>query len=195
MFNLRNISIRRKLTLIIMASSTVGLLLISASFIAYELITFRQSMTRDLSTLAEIIGNQSTAAITYDDRTSASEILGALRAKQRIVAAAIYKGDELFAHYPVTRTRKSESVPAHPAQAAVRFEQDHLILYHPIKLAGESIGTIYLRSNLDEMRERLLRYAGIIALFMFSSLIVTYVLSSLLQRIISKPIFHLVETA
>src|SRR5882724_7477031 len=142
-FNLRNISIRRKLTLMIMAASTVGLLLISASFISYDLITFRESMTLDLSTLAEIIGNESTAAITYDDRASATEILGALTAKHRIVAAAIYKGDELFAHYTVTRPGKSESVPAHPALAEAGFEQDHLILYHPIKLAGESIGTIY----------------------------------------------------
>src|SRR5882724_4517927 len=195
MFNLRNISIRRKLTLIIMAATTVGLLLISGSFIAYELITFRQSMTHDLSTLAEIIGNQSTAAITYDDKTSATVILGSSTARHRIVAAGIYIGNELFAHYTVKRLGGTECVPAHPALAGARFEQDHLILYHPVKLAGESIGTIYLRSNLDEMRERLARYAGIIVLFMVASLIVTYVLSSMLQKIISKPIFHLVETA
>src|SRR6266404_5997200 len=182
MFNLRNISIRRKLTLIIMAASTVGLLLISGSFIAYETITFRQSMTRDLSTLAEIIGNQSTAAITYDDKSSASEILGALASKRRIVAAGIYKGNELLAQYAVKQPGRIETVPEHPAQAGARFEGDHLILYHPIKLAGEPIGTIYLRSNLDEMGERLMRYAGIIVLFMLSSLLVTYLLSSLLQR-------------
>src|SRR5712671_4813001 len=169
MFNLRNISIRRKLTLIIMAASTVGLLLISGSFIAYDLITFRQSMTRDLSTLAEIIGNQSTAAITYDDKTSAKEILGSLTAKHRIVAAGIYKGNELFAHYAVKRTDGNESVPAHPAPAGARFEQDQLILCRPIKLAGESIGTIYLQSNLDELRQRLARYAGIVVLFMVAS--------------------------
>src|SRR6266704_1539844 len=147
MINLGNISIRRKLTLIIMAASTVSLLLISGSFIAYELITFRQSMTRDLSTLAEIIGNQSTAAITYDDKTSATEILGSLTARHRIVAAGIYKGNELFAQYAVKRSGGTEYVPAHPALVGARFEQDHLILYHPVKLAGESIGTIYLRSN------------------------------------------------
>src|SRR5260221_85467 len=178
-----------------MAASTFGMLLISGSFVAYDLITFRQSMTHDLSALAAIIGNQSTAAITYDDKTSATEILGSLAAKQRIVAAGIYRGNELLAQYVAKQAGRNEFVPAHPALAGARFEHDHLILYHPINLAGESIGSIYLRSNLDEMRERMARYAGIIVLFIVASLVVTYLLSSVLQQIISRPIFHMLETA
>ena len=58
----QDISIKRKLTAIIMAASTVALLLVSAGFVTYELVTFRRTMAHDLSTLAEIIGNQSTAA-------------------------------------------------------------------------------------------------------------------------------------
>jgi len=70
-FSLRNSSIKRKLTLIIMAASTVALLLASTGFVSYELFTFRQKMVRDLSTLADIIANRSTAALSFDNQEDA----------------------------------------------------------------------------------------------------------------------------
>ena len=97
MVRLRDISIKRKLTAIIMAASTVALLLVSAGFVTYELITYRQIMMRDLATLAEIIGDRSTAALTFDDKADAKENLKALSAKKHIVAAALYKHGRLFA--------------------------------------------------------------------------------------------------
>ncbi|MDB6064664.1 MAG: hybrid sensor histidine kinase/response regulator [Pedosphaera sp.] len=190
---LRNISIKRKLTLIIMAASTVALLLISSAFVLYELITFRQSMTRDISTLAEIIGNQSTAALAYDDRATAEEILGALSAKQHIVSACIYKDGKVFARYP--KNASPATFPLKPKVGDPTFGDDHLVLFHPVMLKGDVVGTIYLQSDLLEMRERLVRYGGIILLFMLASSLVTYFLSALLQKIISQPISHLVDTA
>src|SRR5262245_2345316 len=74
------ISIRRKLTWIIMAASTVAILLVSAGFVTYELFTYRQGMIRNLSTLADILGNRSTAALSFDNREDAEEDLSALRA-------------------------------------------------------------------------------------------------------------------
>jgi len=89
---LRDSSIKQKLTLIIMAASTVALLLAAAGFVSYELFTFRQKMIRDLSTLADIIGSQSTAALSFDNKEDAEDDLDSLQANQRIVAACIYKG-------------------------------------------------------------------------------------------------------
>src|SRR2546428_8676741 len=97
---LRNISIKRKLTLIIMAASTVALWLVSAGFITYELLTFRRAMARDLSTLADIIGTRSDAALSFDNKEDAEENLNSLRANKRIVAACLYKNNQVFAKYP-----------------------------------------------------------------------------------------------
>ena len=73
MRNLRDISIKLKLTLIIMLTSTVVLLLACMAFVIYDLITFRRSMTRDLSTIAEIIGNNTTSALVFVDQDAAEE--------------------------------------------------------------------------------------------------------------------------
>ena len=191
----QDISIKRKLTAIIMIASTVALLLVSAGFVTYELVTFRQTMTRDLSTLAEIIGNQSTAALTYEDQKVAKEILAALSAKKHIVAAALYDKDgRLLASYS-RGNNPAISFPSRPERQALRFESDALVLFHPVWVSPDFAGTLYLKSDLQEIDERFVRYAAMILLFMLASWVVTLFLSSRLQRIISRPIFHLADTA
>ena len=62
-------------------------------------------------------------------------------------------------------------------------------------MAGTFVGTVYLKSDLQEINDRFARYAAMILLFMLASLVVTLFLSAPLQRVISRPIFHLAETA
>jgi signal transduction histidine kinase/ActR/RegA family two-component response regulator/uncharacterized membrane protein affecting hemolysin expression len=195
MAGLQDISIKRKLTAIIMIASTVALLLVSAGFVTYELVTFRRTMARDLSTLAGIIGNESTSALSFKDQDRAKEILGGLSAEKHIVAAALYNNDgQLLASYAGDKS-KAEHFPGNAERETIRFENDGLVLFHEIHLDGDSAGTLYLKSDLQEMHERFVRYAIMILLFTLASWLVTLFLSALLQRIISRPIFHLAETA
>ena len=48
--NIRALSIKRKLMLITMSTSTVALLLASIGFVAYDLVAFRSQMSDDLMT-------------------------------------------------------------------------------------------------------------------------------------------------
>src|SRR5713226_8425876 len=89
----RDLSIRRKLMLIIMLTSSVALLLACTAFIGYDRYTFRPAMVRDFTTVADMIGSNSTAALAFSDADSAREILGVLRAKPHIVAACVYTRD------------------------------------------------------------------------------------------------------
>ncbi len=195
MLRWQDISIKRKLTWLIMIASGAALLFVAAGFVTYEMVTRRQNMTRDLSTLAEVIGNESTAALSFDDTNRCVEILSALSAKKNVVAAAFYNqaGQQLAAYAP--RPTLAGLFPATPAQNSSRFESDHLVVFHEIRLNKERIGTLYLKSDLQELNDRLKRYAAIVLLILLVSSTATYFLSSFLQRIISKPIFHLVATA
>ncbi len=194
MARFQDISIKRKLTVITMVASTVALLLVSGGFVLYELTTYREIMQRDLSTLAEVIADQSTAALSYDDAEAAEEILSALKAKKHITAAALYKHGRLLAQYP-PRLVAPNLVSAWPEPEGARFEGDRFVLSHQVSLRGEPLGTVYLKSDLQELNDRLKRYGLIVGLFLLASLAVTYALASRLQRIISRPIFHLAATA
>jgi len=96
----RNISIKRKMTLIIMLTTSIALLLSCVAMITYDWFLSKQSLTRRIDTLAEIIGQNSTAALIFDDPGNAAEILEALRTESHIVSASIYTDDDsLFARY------------------------------------------------------------------------------------------------
>src|SRR5690242_19531555 len=96
----RDVPIKRKLTSVIMLTSTIVLLVTCAAFATYEVITFRTAMIESLSTLARVIAAQSTFAVGLNEK-DAREILASLKADPHIVAAALYdKEGRLFATFP-----------------------------------------------------------------------------------------------
>jgi two-component sensor histidine kinase len=180
--------------LIVMLTSTVALILACTAFITYEMIMFRQSMVQGLSVLAEIIGSNSTAALVFDDRITAEEILSALRAEKHVVSACIYnKNGSVFADY--VRDPIKVDFPKKIETRRYRFSNNHLILFQPIVLDTEVVGYIYLQTDLKEIVARLKRYASIIASVFLISIFAAFIISSFLQRVISKPIMHLVDIA
>src|SRR5215471_8228045 len=191
----RDVSIKHKLTLIIMLTSSVALLLAGAAFGTYELIMFRRAMTSHLLTLAEIIGANSTAALAFNDQSAARETLTALSAEPHIVSTTIYARDgRAFAKY--FRADMSQDLsPPTPQKDGYHFGQDHLVLFRRIMLDGEQVGTVYIQSDLQELRARLQLYVGIVVAVMLASSCVAFVLSSKLQGVISQPIMHLAQTA
>src|SRR5215469_8955873 len=101
--------IRRKLTAIIMIASTVAILLVSAGFVAYELAIFRQTMKTDLLTLAQITGDQSTAALAFHDTETGDEIVQGMRFKKHVTCAALYEqpsGKRLSVYFRANSTTR-----------------------------------------------------------------------------------------
>jgi signal transduction histidine kinase len=191
----RNLPIQRKLMVIILGTSVVVLLLTCSAFLAYEVITFRRTSVRQLSTLGEVIALNSTAVLAFESADDATEVLGALRAERHVVAAALYdRHGRLFARYPADAS--ASQFPFRPQADGYRFEDGNLVGYTPVmQVKGTRLGTLYLRSDLDALRERLRLYGGIVALIVLGISVVAYVLSRKLQEQISRPIQSLAETA
>src|SRR4026207_2328420 len=94
----RNLPIKHKLRLVIMATVTGALMLACAAVSVYDQIAARESMRNDLNVLAEIFSANSTAVLSFNDRPAAEELLSALKAKQHITFAGLYRLDgTLFA--------------------------------------------------------------------------------------------------
>ena len=193
MSRLRRMSIPRKLRLIIMVTCSVALLLACAAFMLHDLVSFRRLLIGDLSTLAEIIGLNSAAALLFDDPRVAERTLAALRAEEHVRWACIFTREgRRMASY--VRLGERAELPAAPLPPGQRFTGDDLLLSRPIVFDGERVGAIVLDSDLGEIRARLFRYAGIAALVLAASSLVALLLSSQLQRVISEPLLSLVRT-
>jgi signal transduction histidine kinase len=190
----RDLAMQRKLTLIMMLTSSLALLLACAAFITYELLQFRGAAAAELATLGDVIAANETAALAFDDRTAAAEILGGLRADQHVIAAALYTGEgALFASYQ--RTGTGVSLPSAPRRPGHYFEDGTLRLFQPVVLAGEQVGTLYLNLDLQRLQARLERYSGIVVLVFVSSTLVAFLLAYKLQGIVTGPVLELVAAA
>ena len=86
----QDLPIRRKLRLMIVATGSISLVLASVTLMILKSMDLRKETLTEISTLAEVMGANTTAALTFQDRQAAEETLSALRADKRIVAAAVY---------------------------------------------------------------------------------------------------------
>jgi PAS domain S-box-containing protein len=190
-----NMSIQRKQTLIIMGTSSVVLLLACAAFSICELISFRKTMVQDLSTLAEMAGDNTAAALDFNDAKSAGETLAALHAEPGIIGACVYtKEGKVFATYDRTNGGIAFTPPALPPNGSA-FQGQRLTLSRPIVHQGETVGAIYLESDMQALYSRLTRYAWIVGVVFAAAVLIAYALSSRLQRLVSDPILHLARVA
>ena len=188
--------IQQRLMRIILGTSGVVLVLTCLAFVSYELLTFRRTSVRELAVLGEIIATNSTAALAFDNQSDATEILAALRAEKHIVAACLYdKEGRLFSRYPAEAPEAN--FPLAAQSDGYRFTDGHLVGFTPVVQGkgSQRLGTLYLRSDLEAMYERLRLYGGIALLVIAAASLVAYVLSRKLQHQISRPILALAETA
>jgi signal transduction histidine kinase/CheY-like chemotaxis protein len=191
---LNTLPIRRKLTVSILLVSNLASLLACAVFGAYDWVTYRQAMVRDLTTLGGVMANNSTAAITFQDADTAQEVLRGLRVHPHIVAAALYgREGHLFAAY--VRGGAPVATPPVARYEGTRFEPGRLVSFLPVELDAKRIGTIYLESDLRALQARLRLYASIVLLVLMSSLLMTLMLSAVFQHAISQPILELAQAA
>jgi uncharacterized membrane protein affecting hemolysin expression len=137
---LRDLPIRRKLIVVVMGASALALLTASGMLLAWDVVRFRADLSEDLQTLATIIADNSTAALSFDDPATAAETLAALAAKPQVTAAAIYgKDGRIFAVY---RGADGAAPPARLPEDGFRELQDEIELVRPIRLDQQRIGAI-----------------------------------------------------
>lgn len=191
---LRNLSIKKKLVLIIMLVSSVGLLLAGASFITYEWFSLRKHMLNDLVTHSEMIADNCTGSLSFDDPQDAEEVLGSLQHNHPIEYACVYRSDgALFTSY--RREDVNTVLSSEPQQDGCRFEDGRLVLFKQITLNNKPIGTLYLQSDLSLISKFLKESIIALAIVILLSLIISYILAARIQKVVSTPILYLAKIA
>ncbi|OQW68339.1 MAG: hypothetical protein BVN29_00410 [Nitrospira sp. ST-bin5] len=194
--------IQRKLTGMALFSTGLALLLVLLAFVANDIVSFRGTIESRMTSLADVIGTNSTAALTFRDQQAAADTLAALRQDPHVVFAETFAADKTsFATYVRPRQVDSGASPLPPTRSVALTETrqsrrtNHLLeLATPIVLDGQIIGWILLRSDLTEINERLIRSSMIaLGIFILSGLAALAV-SQRLQRAITDPLLRLVDT-
>ncbi len=191
---LSNWTIKRKMIMIIMIISLVAITLTGLSSTFYQLITFRDRMIESLSINAQMLADNCTAALAFDDPDDANRILESLRIHNAIMNASIRRSNgTVFAEY--NRKGFRQLPQPSPVDTFYRFDRDWLVVTKDIIINNELIGIIFIQSDLSDMRAFIYQSAAEMGFTILMVVFIAYVLSSRLQRIISGPILHLTDTA
>ena len=186
-------SLRRKLLVVMLLTTLVAVVVALAAMIAYDLRAYHRGWVNDLSAQAELVGRTTVPALEFDDARVARENLGLLRLQPGIRAAAVYSASgEVFATY--SENGAPRTFPSVSAQDSVRVEDGDLLVFKQIVDRGRLVGTVHLRARY-ELYDRLLNYAGIALVVAVVAMLVALLVSSWLQKIVTRPILAIGEVA
>lgn len=194
MVSLYNTSIKQHLTLMIMAISTISVVLTTLAISIIGVHNLKINILDELVSSASVVGDRNKAILAFGEPAAAkANLQNVFSVRNEIARACLYNSmGELFASY------EGENQPILcPTDTAMRAEiqEDSAAVMQPIVIEGSVGGYMYLQSTLDEV-SRFIRKQFQIALGVtFVVLIVSYILAIRLQTLISKPILSLTETA
>lgn len=190
------ITIQSKLVRIIVLVSTVALLVAATLFTIFQLREYRQSMIESLTSTASITAENVQAAVWFDNKRDATNILSELSNDHRILTAAIYTKEKvLFAAYGQANKNTATLLALTELGELYQLESGAIHLYQPITLqtGGSVIGYVYLEATLAPLYQQLKKNIVVTALIVLSVLIVTILITTRLQKLISAPILKLLR--
>ncbi len=191
------LSVRRKLTAIILGTSAFVLLLTFSILLFNQWNIYRQTALFELETLAKVVSENSTAAMLFQDNDALDRNLKSLAQKPTILQAAFYlESGQLLAQYS-----RSGNQPKYPnlneipeiLKARTTFQDDRIVLLHPIVLDKEQIGSLYIESNMADLHNNLLNTLTISLAVIVGGILIALILTNRLQRIITLPLQALTD--
>ncbi|MFI5246779.1 MAG: CHASE sensor domain-containing protein, partial [Gemmatimonadales bacterium] len=194
----RRQSVARKLTTTALFTAGVTLMAACTVFATYDFLNLRARLVLGNVVIAEIVGINSTAALTFRDARAATEILRAAAVSDHIISARLFTRDgALLGTY--LRPGGSRS-PAEPEEVgppslepSTLVEWDRLRIVRPIFLNHEVIGRIVLDADTNEVWSRLARFVAIAAATLFGAFWIALGLSRTTARLVFDPIARLIE--
>lgn len=192
---LRDLSIVKKLNLLLILTSCLAISISCVVFLSLSFFSRRASLVGELSALADITGNNCQAALAFNIREDAEQVLNSLSAKPSLVAACIYDGrGKVFAAYGDRATACQEG-----GQGKVRegtyFRKDYLEVSRRISLHDAPLGNIRLADDMrglrSSLRHSILAMSAVLLLVLAAASLLGYYL---LKRVL-RPVLDLTGKA
>ncbi len=188
-------SIRSQFTLTIAFTAALAIGAASAVMIARSAWQARAQLIEDLDTLAAVIGNNSSAALSFNDATDAAEVLSSLRDKSIVRMAALYTEDGSVLNI-YRRADVADALSERPQPGpAHRADGDVLHLHRPVMIDGKPIGAVYLNADLHPLRAATIRQIAWASLTAIAAILLAIYMAARLQRGMLGQIEQLVRMA
>jgi CheY-like chemotaxis protein/HPt (histidine-containing phosphotransfer) domain-containing protein len=159
----RDGSLSHSLTAIGVVTSAASLLVACAVLLVYDFAQSRARFVDDVTVLAAVLADNSTASLTFGDQAAGNAILAAVAVNRQVTRAEILKpAGDLFAWFDRAH---GAAQPLAVAPSALRrgepwhaFIGGRLLVLHPIVLNNERIGSVVVETTLADLQHRAFRF-------------------------------------
>jgi diguanylate cyclase (GGDEF)-like protein/PAS domain S-box-containing protein len=191
-----NLPIKRKLLLMVILPNIVSLLFVGIFLLILEITEFQENTRDDLSAIATVIANRSTAALLYDDKDLARENLAVINALPEVQGACLYDThSKLFAQLLKDDTEIWTCRLSINSDDITKFTDTHLCVVQPIMVGAEQQGAVYIHADFAAAYWRKIQFIGILFLVLVTVSVLTFFITAPLLKLIAAPINKLVNTA
>jgi methyl-accepting chemotaxis protein len=200
-----NLPLKWKIILGITITSIASAIIAVTLIVEIEKGRIEQKIITEAQTISKITGGNTTGALAFSDVESAHEALSPLRANPHIHEVAIFDdGDAPFAWYQWSGNKDDKprlgdaenfprSIPSSPKKTQVTITDNTLEIFEPIVSEDETVGTIYMSVDLDEIADTTSYFYQITAFICIGIAVLSLVLAFIIQNAITKPINQVVQ--
>lgn len=191
--NFNNISIKNKLVVIQLFTVFIVLLIYSVFNFFSDMNLYRDSVARELTIMARVIGFNCKSTLNFLDSKAAEEILASLEAEENIVNAWIHDTEgKLFGKY--SKSSGTGFVFPKSEDEHLEYKDGYFYISQKIIQDNKTIGMISMRYDMSRYRRVLIKNLVIALLVLTGGMAIAFLLSVFTRKTISKPISQLAGT-
>lgn len=203
---LRGLSIQKKILVINLTVTTIALMFAVVMAVVGEYISKRDYMMDSLQMQSKMVGSNTTAALVFNDKNGALDILQAFSLSSDVHVAAIYDTEKsAFASYikqgvdiDLRQINKSfayddaVNTKAHTHESAT-FLGNKVHIIEEIKFDNEIIGYLFIQADMSSLQNDIVSYLLYTASVAFLGLALASLLLLKLRKSITRPLDKLTD--
>jgi diguanylate cyclase len=186
-----NQTLSTKLKLANLVTSGTVILLSTLFLLGIQIYFFTSALMRQTQAQATMASENMSAAMVFNDKQAANDILAALHVVPDVQSAVVYDNENRrFASYQREAGEVSaEAQLDHRSENALSYR--YATVVEPVMVKRKRLGTVVVRSGLESVYRQLALYLALTIPVMLTVLVIAHLVLSRLQRFITDPILAL----
>jgi len=192
---MRALSIKQKLTMVMLLTIFAGVVLIGVFFMGYERVQTREQLVHEIAVITKVAYSQVTAALEFDDLNTLQESANSLDFDYTIDVVCIYDGELDLKARSFPGTARAIPCPDNPHADTTGFVNSKYQHIEDVFSESVRVGTIFISANMDYVNSQIQRYFYMMLTALGIVSIVSLLVAMVLQKAVTDPISELAVTA
>ncbi|MGL1933467.1 MAG: response regulator [Fibrobacterales bacterium] len=187
-----DLSIKRKLVLIIVSISLVTLTLGFSAGIYFIVQNLKQNLVNTSVENARVVASYAEIPLLFEDSDAATTYLTTLKDIPNITECVIFNADSnVFSEY---HKDSEELLTRKVNNEGWYFHERFLYIYNTLVKDDEYLGTVFIKVSTDELKSQIIQTIVVFSIIMLVVILISALLGVVFQKSITAPILNLVTT-